>query len=199
MPRPFATVFLVLAVGVAALWVAAPYLVPAGSERGLDGAANVMDHRERWDALPPVPGFAYRLGDLVCHQMDARSLHANGNQFPVDARLLPMAVASVPGFAWALRAPAAPASEAVAALVPVGWPAPLRRRLATWVLLVALAPTAIDGLLERVTSYVSSIPMRVATGSLLGFAGALWLAVSFDALARPDLPSAQREGEARGK
>jgi uncharacterized membrane protein len=202
MRRPFSAVLLLAAAAASILMLAAPFLIPSGAAVGLDGAANWMDHVDRWQAFPPLPSLAYRIGDLVCHQMESRSLHANGNQFPVDARLLTALVASNVGLLAVRRLPDLPrAGDAAAALVPASLADRVRTRaqrrwLVAAMAAAAVAPTLIDGGLQLLTLYESTNPMRIVTGALLGGVGAMVLALGLDAIARP-LPAAAQPSGAR--
>ena len=66
--------WLVLAAAAAgiltALVFAAPFLAPYGAFTGLDGNAGYIDNG--WQGHG-IAGFAYLLGDLFCHQEEARS------------------------------------------------------------------------------------------------------------------------------
>ncbi len=195
MRRPFTVAFLCFN----ALWsialLAAPWLASPGAVRDLDGSANLIDHPDRWAALPVAPALAYAAGDLMCHQMETRSLHANDNQYPVDARMLAMFVAGNLGFllAWRTRSRLL-ARDAFVDRLPAAW----ARRLGTphqrlWGLtafvLSGLVPVALDGFVQLLTSYESTNPLRVVTGVWLGFTGAAWLGLVFDALWHPAGPS----------
>lgn len=192
--RPFSLAFLLVNLALAGLFVTAPLGAPAGSLRGLDGAVNLVDHADRWSALPTWAGVAYAIGDLTCHQMESRSLHVGGNQFPVDARMLAMFTAGNVGFVMALRPPDGPyARDSLLGWIPDRLGArlnsPPRRKYALALLLAAsLLPTAIDGTVQLVTPYESTNALRLITGAVLGLGGALWLGLVFDALAHP-LPS----------
>lgn len=65
-----------------ALVVSAPLMAPQGAYAGLDGTVGVLDHG--WSGGPA--GAVYMLGDLLCHQRDAASLHLNGSQLPFCIR-----------------------------------------------------------------------------------------------------------------
>lgn len=191
--HPFALAFLAANLLVTTGLLIAPYTVAPESAIHLDGFVGLRDHADRWAAFPLLPRTVYGFGDLVCHQMEDRSLHAHGNQFPVDARMLAMFVAGNLGFLWVLRTPARPwARDMAADLLPPSirnhFRIPERRRWALiGLLLLGLVPTALDGGLQLATPYESTNPLRLATGTLLGFFGAAWLALVFDALAHPGL------------
>lgn len=192
MPRkPLVLAFLLLN----ALWtfamVAAPFTLPPGTVRGLDGNANVIDHWDRWQALPWYGAITYAFGDLNCHQMETRSLLAHGNQLPVDARMTAMFITANLGFLLVLTVPSRPRARDAAWLL---MPTPMRGRrdssqgrLAglTILLLIGLVPTAVDGFAQLLTPYESNNALRLATGALLGFFGALWAGLLFDSLTTP--------------
>ncbi len=84
-----------------ALMLAAPFMAPYGTFTGLDGTAANIDHG--WMGHGPA-GLAYLLGDIFCHQQEARSLILNGSQMPVCIRDTGMLIGLVAGFcaSWLL-------------------------------------------------------------------------------------------------
>jgi len=57
-----------------------PLLYPYGSFTGLDGKASIIEH---WDDIAfadPLSRAVYWLGDMLCHQEEARSFIINGSQ-----------------------------------------------------------------------------------------------------------------------
>lgn len=59
---------------------------PAGSYLGLDGIVGKFDHLDLWCSTDPFTACVYGIGDLFCHQDEARSLIINGSQMPFCAR-----------------------------------------------------------------------------------------------------------------
>ena len=84
---------------VLALMILSPLLSPYGAFRGLDGSPGFIDGG--WEGGGPA-GLSYLLGDLVCHQEEARSLILNGSQMPVCARDTGILMGLTIGFAICL-------------------------------------------------------------------------------------------------
>lgn len=158
---------------VASLFVA-PFTIAPGTFAFTVGRANVVDH---WDlyAQPSFNWFAkviYTVGDAQCHQLWYRSLWLNGNQMPMDARMVSLYLFSVFGLFWAMMAPpSASASRGFAN----AFPARVRRwaekigpeRFAVLVVFLGILPVGIDGftqLFSAVTHYESTDLTRVLTG-----------------------------------
>lgn len=68
---------------ITALVILAPYMAPYGTFHGLDGSAGYIDNG--WQGHG-VAGVMYLLGDLFCHQEEARCYMLNGSQLPVCIR-----------------------------------------------------------------------------------------------------------------
>ena len=66
-----------------ALMIAAPFMAPYGTFVGLDGSAANIEHG--WMGHGPA-GLAYLIGDIFCHQQEARSFILNGSQMPFCIR-----------------------------------------------------------------------------------------------------------------
>lgn len=192
--KPAVLVLLALNAAWTFALVAVPFAVPEGTVRGLDGRTNVVDYWPAWQALPWYAAAAYAFGDLNCHQMETRSLVLHGNQLPVDARMTGMFVAANLGLLGVLALPTRPrARDMAVGLLPATWRPywyrPGRRRL----LLAAIpvlggAPALVDWGLQLLTAYESTNLLRLLTGSLLGFSGALWVGLLYDSLLAPRLP-----------
>ena len=84
---------------VLALMILSPLLSPYGAFRGLDGSPGFIDGG--WEGVGPA-GLMYLLGDLVCHQEEARCLILNGSQMPVCARDTGILIGLMIGFAVCL-------------------------------------------------------------------------------------------------
>lgn len=78
-----------------ALMVSAPFMAPYGTFTGLDGSAANIEHG--WLGHGPA-GLAYLIGDVFCHQQEARSFILNGSQMPVCIRDTGILVGLVAGF-----------------------------------------------------------------------------------------------------
>lgn len=169
----------------------APLTLEPGTVRGLHGGANVIDYPERWNELPWHAAAAYAFGDLNCHQIESRSLLLNGNQLPVDARLTAAFIAANLGLLAVLRLPSRPrardeALEFLPRSARIKVRTPMQRMLLyQGILALAVLPSAFDVFVQYATSYESTNALRLVTGALLGFFGALWVGVLFDSLLAP--------------
>ncbi len=160
-------------VWVVSLFVA-PFTIAPGTFAFTVGRANVVDH---WDlySQPSFNWFAkviYTIGDAQCHQLWYRSLWLNGNQLPMDARMVSLYLFSVFGLLWAMVTPAsASASRGIAN----AFPPRIRRwaekvgveRFAVLIVFLGILPVGIDGftqLFSAVTHYESTNLVRVLTG-----------------------------------
>ena len=74
---------------------AAPFMAPHGTFTGLDGNPGYIDNG--WLGHGPA-GLAYLLGDVFCHQEEARSLVLNGSQMPFCIRDTGILAGLVAGF-----------------------------------------------------------------------------------------------------
>ncbi len=136
------------------LLLLAVLLQPAGSVQGLDGDVGVLDNRALWDEMDPLSGTIYRLGDVLCHQKEDRSLLLNGNQLAFCARDTGILLGFL-GFALFL----------LRGQTPLPW----------WAIIVLLLPTALDGGLQAMGLHESSNALRLITGALTGMAVMLFL------------------------
>jgi len=86
--RAFAPLLIIAAIIAAflALDAAAPFLRASGTVLGLDGSPGIIDHPDLWSGMDPASKAAYWLGDLLCHQDEARTLILNGNEMPICIR-----------------------------------------------------------------------------------------------------------------
>ena len=62
---------------VTLLILASPLMAPYGTFTGLDGAVGVIDHGFQGNG---ISGAVYLIGDMFCHQEEARSFILNGSQ-----------------------------------------------------------------------------------------------------------------------
>ncbi len=177
--------------GLNLVWVVslfvAPFTIAPGTFAYTVGRANVVDH---WDlyAQPSFNWYAkviYVIGDAQCHQLWYRSLWLNGNQLPMDARMVSLYVFGEFGLLWAMAAsPSSSASWGIAN----AFPARVRRwaervgveRFAVLVVVLGILPVAVDGftqLFSEVTHYESTNLTRVLTGIPGGLVSGLLLGV----------------------
>ena len=93
--RRYTVIGLVALAIILVLVVTAPLMAPYGSFTGLDGKPGVIDGG--WDGHG-IAGAFYALGDLFCHQEQARSLIVNGSQMPLCVRDVGILCGLVIGF-----------------------------------------------------------------------------------------------------
>lgn len=166
--------FLISLFWSASLFIA-PLSVPHGSVQGLDGYANNMDYMDLWVDMPAYPKYIYSTGDAQCHQKWYRSLSLNGNQMPVDSRSAAIYISFTVGlFTAMLATPSFDASESFISIFPGRIKKYVRDRnwddRFVWLMLILfIAPTGIDGVVQLVTSYESTNFIRVITGSMAGW------------------------------
>lgn len=174
---------------VASLFVA-PYTLEPGTVRGLDGRANAVDYGEQWATMSWFPRTVYALGDLNCHQMESRSWILNGNQMPVDARMLAGFVGAAFALPVVLLLKELPRMRDQASqLIPQGLRSYLSsptRRLAFLLILCAatVGPALID-LAFQFAGVESTNVRRSVTGCLMGAGLALVLGICLKSLLAP--------------
>lgn len=137
-----------------ALVVVAPFTLPAGSVTDLSGSVNHLDNQDQIAGMNPLAAAVYWIGDLNCHQLASRSFFLNGNEMPFCARDLGLFIGLVVGMAVALLTKVRP---------PV------------YLLALGVVPLGVDGLLQLLTEYESSNPVRLLTGILAGACLALMI------------------------
>jgi len=150
-------ILLIFAFIVAVLFIS-PFLEPSGAFRMLDGSTGVMDHSDIWGSINPLSGSVYALGDVLCHQMESRSIMLNGSQMAFCVRdtctLIGMTVGLIATF-FILK--------------------DLVRKNVTWLMIAILAiPTFIDWGVQHIFEMNVMITTAV-TGLMLGFAIAMTL------------------------
>jgi uncharacterized membrane protein len=64
----------------------APIIVPSGTMKDLSGITAVTNNKELINKLPIPWSYIYGCGDILCHQIDSRSLFINENQMPFCSR-----------------------------------------------------------------------------------------------------------------
>lgn len=137
--------------------LAAPYTLPAGSVTDLSGKVGSVDNSHQISDMNPFAQAFYYFGDVNCHQIAERSYYLNGNEMPVCARDLGILI----GLPIALFL-----------LAYVSF------RPKIWMVIVLLAPMALDGGLQYLTDYTSFNELRLLTGLLGGAAAAMFLAIA---------------------
>lgn len=87
--------------GIAAIiliWmIAAPLMCASGALTHLDGQIGQIDHSNLWNALNPIAGSIYTIGDFLCHQMESRTFMLNGNEMPFCTRDVSLLVGFIIG------------------------------------------------------------------------------------------------------
>jgi uncharacterized membrane protein len=147
-------VFIICAVWLT-LVVSAPYMVRPHTLLDLSGRVSVRDNTAQFSSLSPLPKAIYSIGDVECHQIASRSFFLNGNQMPFCSRDLGLFIGLAAGF---------------------GFAAFRRYKFNPLLVFVGLAPIAIDGGLQLLTSYESNNALRLITGIIAGVVLALLLA-----------------------
>jgi uncharacterized membrane protein len=158
LPRITSRVVLALMI-LSAVWLAlvvlSPLLVPSNTLKDLSGVVGGHENERQFKNIDSLPHAIYWLGDAECHQLANRSYFLNGNQMPFCARDVGLFLGLVLG---------------------LGFAAFVRWKIHPVLVLVGLVPIAIDGGLQFVSSYESTNPLRLATGTLAGLVLALLLA-----------------------
>ena len=90
---------LIVSAAFLALVLSAPFMAPYGSFTGLDGSPGFMEGGWKGHG---IAGFMYAIGDIMCHQQEARSFVLNGSQLPICMRDTGIAMGLVFGFAACL-------------------------------------------------------------------------------------------------
>lgn len=130
--------------------VLTPLLSEPGAYLGLDGRPSVIDHQ--WG----LPSAIYAVGDLLCHQMQGRSLMLNGSQLPFCARCFGLLIGLTAGMACCIKLDSR-----------------LSERRMLYAGLALLALLAAERLMEEFTGGIQ--PLRFASGVAGGFGAALVL------------------------
>lgn len=78
--------------------IVAPLLIDCGIATNLDGRVGMIEHGDLWNSMNPVSGIIYWLGDLFCHQEEARTFMLNGNELPFCTRDISIFVSVAIGF-----------------------------------------------------------------------------------------------------
>jgi len=205
--RVYARPGLWLVIGISLAWtvaiVVAPLTIPPGKVVGLAGAANRVDYASLWAQLPPAQGAVYYLGDVECHQIASRTIFINGNEMPVCARDASLFFFITAGLVMAaVVKPDLAVSRAIVGMLP----ARLRKRLDkgarpllfTWLLAFAsVAPLGVDGVMQLVTPYESTNPVRFLTGVPAGVFLGLLIGLMIQSIHL--IPSARRLAQSEGR
>ncbi len=176
--------------------VAAPLLLPPGTVVGLNGSANTVDYREKWEQLPNGYFTAiYWFADSQCHQKETRSFKINGNQMPMCARLSSIFIFALAGLVIAARLrPETTFTGTFLHMVPVRFAARIlpttddsaEVQLRKWnratvivigVVFLFILPVAFDGFRQELTDYESTNPVRFFTGIWTGSIGGIIMGI----------------------
>jgi uncharacterized membrane protein len=112
------------------------------------GTVGEEDHAETIDQIEnDIAKIVYRFGDRFCHQKHSRSWELNSNQMPVCARDVGLFLGIFLGCIFGSS---------------------FRKGIPLLVLLVLIAPMAVDGGLQAVSDYESFNLLRLITGILGG-------------------------------
>lgn len=85
-PKTFMAILLGISTTLSVCAFIAPFLSPNGSFLDLDGTVGVMDHSSLWSEQDPFTCAVYSLGDILCHQEEARTIILNGSEMPICIR-----------------------------------------------------------------------------------------------------------------
>jgi uncharacterized membrane protein len=168
----------------------APCVLPRGTVKDLDGAANRIDYAEKWSNFSAFPKLIYYLGDAECHQKSERSFELNGNQMPVCARDVALFVGLSAGLVVAIfLTPSPDPAVSILAMFPTRFRNWAMKKLTPGgflfiLLIVALVPIGLDGTAQLLTGYESTNLRRVLTGLLAGLIPGLMLGAVMDSLTR---------------
>jgi uncharacterized membrane protein len=160
------------------LTVIVPFTLPTNSVRDLSGVVGTIDNEDALAAMNPVAKAVYTVGDAYCHQISGRSYYLNGNQMPFCARDEGIFLGLMLGM--------------VVAVV-------TRYEISGLVLVLGVLPIAVDGLLQLITSYESTNPLRVITGLLAGIVVALLISLFAREAIRDEKPADSQDGNSAVK
>jgi uncharacterized membrane protein len=162
----------------------APLTISPNMVHDLDGYANRVDYEEIWDKLPPYQKAIYYFGDFNCHQKSYRSFSLNGNQMPVDARMVSIFFFVNFGIITAMfTTPSISIRDGILNVFP--------KKVRTFIyqhfnktlflvlfILLCLLPVAFDGFYQLLTPYESTNLRRVITGITTGWIGGFFVGVA---------------------
>ena len=134
-----------------------------------------------WTELNPVAAFVYSFGDLNCHQKSERSWEINGNQLAVCVRDVGLFLGLFMGALfwrskglnrWTVRDSFLSVfrDENISSLYIKD------RRMLGMILFLSIGalPIGFDGFYQLLTSYESTNPIRLVTGTIAGFVLSWW-------------------------
>jgi uncharacterized membrane protein len=141
-----------------------------------------------WTTLNPIAATVYAIGDLNCHQKHERSWEFNGNQLAVCTRDIGILFGFVACCLlwqrrglnrWTVR-------DTFLSIfsddsIEQFYFNDRRMLVMLGILTIGLAPMAVDGFTQLLTSYESTNPMRILTGAPAGFVGAWIFSAMFSA------------------
>jgi len=144
-----------------------------------------------WMELDPYAAFIYGFGDFNCHQKHERSWEINGNQMPVCVRDIGIFLGfAIGGFIfsrrglnrWTIR-------DSFLSIFPDNRLEEIyrknhRTRMLLFSIAILVAPMALDGFTQLLTSYESNAIMRLLTGTSFGLFIGLFVSASFAARPR---------------
>jgi len=155
--------------------VIAPYTIPPGTVRDLDGGANRIDYGELWKTLPAFPRAVYYVGDFNCHQKAERTYYLHGNQMPLCARDVGLLAGLPLGFLVGLwMTPKESSMDTVLSALPKKLADKLNTKLkrlgfSVGVTMMCFVPLAADGFIQLLTGYESTNIRRLVTGLPFGW------------------------------
>ena len=188
---------------ITVFWAVSIFLAPLSLEphtvEDLDANANWVDYGDEWVDMArynPYAAGVYLFGDFNCHQKASRSQTVHGNQLPVCARDVGIALGAVAGtiiLFFVIRTPFM--FLTFLSVVPEKVRTPLLKRLPPWlaaglIALPLLLPTGIDGFYQLLTSYESTNDVRLVTGFFLGMLLAWGFGTAFMSITVPLPPYA---------
>lgn len=144
-----------------------------------------------WMELDPYAAFIYGFGDFNCHNKHERSWKINGNQMPVCTRDIGIFFGfALGGFVfsrrglnrWTIR-------DSFLTIFPDNSLETIyrnnhRTRMLLFAAAILIAPMALDGFTQMLTSYESNTIMRLLTGTSFGLFIGLFVSASFAARPR---------------
>ncbi len=176
----------------------APMTLEPGTVTGLDGNANMIDYREKWDELGPYHNMIYTFSDFNCHQRHYRSYSVGGNQMPVCARDVGIFIGMSAGLLlMTFVTPRMDYKDTILSLVGIDQDISKRKKylILGFLACISVLPMALDGGIQLVTSYESVNPLRTITGLLFGFGFSVFISsllISTVEEARVDMEQSKR-------
>jgi len=141
----------------------APLMLPTGSIKDLTGHSLISDNDQKIKNNSPL-NFMYGIGDRLCHQKSERSYFINGNQMPFCARCTAIWIGIMIGLG-----------------IMIFYKIEFDEKILI-LLLVGIAPLAIDGIGQLANMWESTNLIRSITGLLTGYVTGIALGVIIDEL-----------------